>query len=708
MSRATLFAAASAAALLISAQQGHAQPVREGVPVLMSADEIIHDRELGIVTAKGHVEISQEDRVLVADQVSYNINKDIISASGNVSLLEPTGEVTFAEYFQLSGDLKNGTADNIRRLLADKSRMAAATGRRIDGTRNELDKAVYTACRPCREDPEKAPIWQIKAQRVIHDQEAKTIEYRDAWMEMFGVPVAYTPYLSHPDPSVKRKSGLLTPSIGSSGNLGYSTLTPYFWVLSPQEDVTLSPMITSDEGLVAIGEHRRRFIKGQTTTQGSITRDSRDDVRGHIQAEGLFNLNDNWRTGYEVARTSDDTYLRRYSMPDRSRPWLTTRPYLEGFSGRSYALAEAFSFQGLRAVDDPGQSPEVFPFMQYNHVGDSGDRGGYWTMDASVLALTRGEGRDTRRLAIDTGWQIPYIAPAGDVYTLRTTLRTAAYNVSDPRNGATNTYSTGRVVPEAALDWRYPFVRDEGRISQTIEPVASVIVSPYGGNPDRLPNEDSRDTEFDDTNLFSPNRFTGIDRIETGPRVNYGVNWGAYAAEAGYVNAFFGQSYRLKSDSIFPTGSGLEKNVSDYVGRVDVSPGQYVNLLYRFRLDKDNLAARRQDAGLVLGPRALQLSALYFFGQQEIGLNEFGDREEYYLALNSAITETWSAGVHTRHNNQYGTISSGAQVTYEDECFSVVTSYTKNYTYDRDYQAGQTIMLRLVFKTLGEVPVGTF
>lgn len=675
-------------------------------PVLLTADELIHDQDLGIVTARGHVEISQDDRILLADSVSYNLKRDVIAASGNVSLTEATGEVMFSDYFELTGDLKNGTAQNIRMLLADNSRMAALSGSRT-GDATQLNKAVYSPCEPCRDNPDAAPLWQIKAMRVIHDQQTKDVEYSDAWLEMYGVPVIYTPYLSHPDPTVKRRSGFLPPSFGHGNNLGVAIETPYYWTLSPQEDITFSPLITSGEGPVLAGEHRRRFQDGEMRTQASLTQDSEDRTRGHIRAKGQFDLDETWRAGYQVERSSDDTYLRRYGFGE-PKPWLVTRPYLEGFTGRSYALAEAFDFQGLRETDDPGLSPVVLPFLQYNYVGNPGRYGGYWSFDSSALAITRGEGTDTRRLATQTTWQLPYTSPMGDIYTVSASLRADGYNVSD-RTADSGAESTGRLQPQLAVEWRYPFMRPGESSYQVIQPIVMAAVAPYGGNPDRIPNEDSADFEFNETNLFSPNRFTGSDRVEGGPRAAYGMQWGLYGNKGGYTEVLFGQSIRAHTDNDFPENSGLEDQLSDYVGRVIVSPGQDVDVVYRFRLAEGTFAARRSDLAAMVGPKALRLSADYVF-LDKTSSDEFNSRQELYLQLSSAFSRYWSASVFSRNDlsEDGGPIANGGTLSYEDECFIFGTTYQFNGTNDRDYKSGHSIMFRLVFKTLGEVPIRAY
>ncbi len=678
-------------------------------PVLINADELTHDRELGIVTARGRVEVAYGDRVLLADTVSYNTKQDTVTASGNINLVEPDGNVVFADYFEVTGDLKRGFARQVYLLLADRSRLAAASATRIAGQRHELRKAVYSPCHPCETDPEAAPLWQIKAMRVIHDEALHEIEYRDAWLELSGVPVLYTPYLSHPDPSVKRRSGFLAPTWSSSKALGPSVSQPYFWAISPSADLTVTPMLTSNERAVLSAEYREKFREGEATLKSSVTQDSTDTFRGHVLGRVKADLTDVWRTDLQVERASDDTYMRRYRFGND--PWLTTRGTIEGFHRRSYASAQAFSFQEQRITTDKSSSPIVFPLLDYNYVGDTTKRGGYLSLDANAMAFERDHGSDNRRLSLRSAWTLPYTAPEGDIYKLTASLRGDGYHAGNVPQDGVSTYSgvTGRVHPEVALEWRYPFVRQGEKVRDVLEPVAAVILSPNGGNPAKIPNTDSRDFEFDDTNLFSGNRFTGLDRVESGQRVNYGLNWTTYGIHALKTNVMFGQSYRQHKDSVFGSGSGLEDNFSDYVGRTNIHAGDYTSLLYRFRLNKGTLSPRRNEVAMQVGPKTLRLTTSYIMVKQKnTEGSEYGDRQELATEVSSEMTRYWSASIGTRHdlNPHGGPLAIGGRVTYEDECFIFSADVRQDYTKDRDVESGTSLMFHVVLKTIGQVQSG--
>src|SRR5262249_31641062 len=123
------------------------------LPVLLTADEVVVDEDLGIVTAQGNVELAQGERVLRADTLTYNRRTSVVTASGNVTTVEPTGEVLSADYVELTSDMREGAMRNLRLLIADQSRFAAVTARRADGSKTIMRKATYSPCEPCREDP---------------------------------------------------------------------------------------------------------------------------------------------------------------------------------------------------------------------------------------------------------------------------------------------------------------------------------------------------------------------------------------------------------------------------------------------------------------------------------------------------------------------------------------------------------------------------
>lgn len=701
--------------------------VAKNQPVLISADRVDYDRDKSIVTASGHVEVSQSssivkngktvrvDRILLADNVSFNEKTNAVSASGHVSLLEPSGEVVFADHVELTDDMKEGVIRDLRMLLTDNSRMAAASGTRTGGVVTEMNKAIYSPCELCKDKPSRPPLWQLRAQKVVHDQSTHDIEYYDAFLDVYGIPVFYTPYLSHPDPTVKRRSGFLAPTYGNSSDLGFLFGLPYYVAIDQDKDLVLRPIVTENQGGVFSGEYRERFTHGELDLTGSITdadfTNSSNTIehnvlRGHIFGKGRFDLDDMWRTGFDLARASDDTYLTRYNFP--SQNVLTTRGYLEGFDRRNYASIQGFTFQGLRPADTAKTTPLILPTMDYNFVGYPNGHGAYFTADTNFLSLSRIEGTDSRRVSLRGAWHLPYTAEHGDVFDVTIQTEADGYYVNDVPDPSSTTGGqlnglTGRFFPQFALSWRYPLVRSHNTQRELIEPIAAVIAGPNGSNPNKIPNEDSQSIEFDDADLFNLNRFPGIDRVDSGQRLDYGINTGIYGDSGGSLSAFLGQSYRFEKSSVFPVGSGLEDRLSDFVGRIEFAPRSIYDILYRFRLDKDKLTPRRHEVTVSVGPPELRLSGDYLSLSEENTIASFASREELNVGLSSKLTQFWTVAGQTRQDLAGGdTLSYRFDATYEDECFILTGTYVRRLFTDREIKPSNTFLLRFTFKNLGE------
>ncbi len=672
--------------------------------ILFSADEVDYNRELQTVTARGNVEISRDGRILLANTVSYDQSQDVLTASGNVSITEPNGEVTFASYVELSGDFKNGIIEDIYILLDENTRIAGTGARRSNGNFTEIAKAVYSPCKVCEDDPETPPLWRIKAARVLHDANEKTVEYKDARLEFAGIPILYSPYFQHPDPTVKRQSGLLAPSYGSTSYVGAFFEQPYYWAIDKSKDLTLRPIYTTDEGPVLASEYRQRFDSGEMEIVSSVTNDDNDEWQGHIDAEGRFDIDESWRWGFDAEQASEKTYMSRYSFGSPSV--LTSNLFTEGFRGSSYTRVDGYYFQGLKSEDDRDTTPIVLPHAQFHGQTAPAKHGSYTTLDLDALSLTREEGTDSHRLSAKAGWALPYIGSLGDVTKLSLSVRSDNYMVSDVSRTDQANYDgyAGRLLPLAAVDWNMPFVNDQGSFHHIIKPIAMAAWSPNGGNPDEIPNEDSQSFEFDDINLLSHDRYSGLDKAEDGFRASYGLEWGVYGQNGGYTSTMFGQSYRANKNDTFAEGSGLEEHMSDYVGRVTVSPNSFIDLTYRYRLDNEDFSARRNQVSAGIGSKdTLRLNLDYVHFADDAGTDEFNEREEVYFHAERQFNQFWSATAYGRYDmDRSDPLEYGIGFVYEDECFIFDGRIRRTFYEDQDLGESDEFLFRLVFKTLGE------
>jgi LPS-assembly protein len=684
-------------------------------PVSIEADAIQYIPKQRLVIAIGNVEIMQNQRVIVADELIYDRGNNTVTATGEVSLLEPNGNVYFANEVELKDDLKAGVIHNFSVRLANNSKLNAEVAKKINEDVTILEEADFTTCDVCNNIKERvAPFWQIKADRVKMDESEEKISYKNAQFELGGVPVLYTPYFAHAAPGAKRKSGFLRPSYSSMSTLGQTVKVPYYLSIKPNMDATFEPFFTSNEGPVAAGEFRHLTDKGYYELAGSITNPDRRDefglkasgkaIRGHIEGHGDFSLDDNWAWGFSGKRSTDDTYLQRYKFGNEDL--LTSKAYLRKIEGKNYIGAEAITFQGLNADDDPDTTPLIFPLISTHHEQKAGVLNSKFTLDNNLLLLARSENIQSRRLSSTGSWVIPYITEGGHSFEFITSLRADAYHVDNvpSENNAANLQdgAAGRVIPEAQINWSYPLVKYYEQGQLFLEPVVNGIVSPNGGNPDKIPNEDSQEVELSDVNLFSNNHFTGIDRVEGGPRTNYGLRGGFTGINGESLNFLLGQSYRVKEDSQFTSESGLEDNFSDYVGRIAVNDGNALSFSYRFRMDYEDFLLHRNEleAGLDFSP--LRLSGSYILLDEDIPSRPNLDREEVAATAVYNINKEWTLNAHGRRDlsDDGGLISAGTGLAYENECFTFNTQLTREFIRDRDIEPNTSILFQFSFKGL--------
>ena len=691
------------------------QAIRTGNrPVVITADSLRHDAQSGRIVATGNVQVTQGARTVRADRVIYDQRAGRVTATGNVAIAEPGGETVFGDRVELSEDLRDGLIERFRMLCPDGSRIAANGAIRTGGQRTEMAKVVFSPCKLCEEDPTRPPLWQLKARRVIHDLKTRDIEYRDTWLEIYGLPVFYTPYLSHPDPTVKRRSGFLTPTFGTGKQLGGWARTPYFWRIGPDRDATLTPLIATRVTPVLFAEYRQRLERGALVLSGSYTLADRQnpDVRpvfedrshGHIFGKFRHDLDRHWRVGFDGNWSADDTYLRRYDITDTDS--LETTAWLEGFHGRDYTVFRLHHFQGLRVDDSYRGTPLVAPYIEHERFGVPRRRFGRWHFRFSTASLTRWEGTDSYRTSINLGWRLPYIhRPSGVKLVSKLNLLADGYYVAEvirPSVGRYNGFA-GRVHPVGEVDIRYPLVRELGNVRLIVEPRAALIGTTADLNPTKIPNEDSTDFELDDANLFSENRYTGRDRVDEGSRLVYGVNAAILGNRGGQSELFLGQNLQLTGREDYAYGTGLRRTISHLVGRLRINPGQYFDLYYRFRLNSSTFRAQRNEVSVFAGVPALNASLSYLLSESFESPDVLPSREEVAFTLHSQVTKRWSIFGGGRWNLIEAADNLNWRVggQFRNECCTLRVMLSQDSTRDRDIRPSTDFLFRLSLKHLG-------
>ncbi|MCP1844957.1 MULTISPECIES: LPS-assembly protein LptD [Bradyrhizobium] len=601
-------------------------PAKNDGQMLVQATEVDYDYNNQRISAVGNVQMFYNGTSVEADKVIYDQKTKRLHAEGNIRMTDAEGKITYANILDLSDDYRDGFVDSLRVDTEDQTRMAATRADRSSGNYTVFDNGVYTACAPCKDDPKKPPLWQVKGARIIHNQTEKMLYFENAQLEFFGVPMAYLPYFSTPDPTVKRKSGFLMPGFTTYSAFGVGVEIPYYFALAPDFDATFNPRITSKQGVLFQGEFRQRLSNGayqirlygiDQLDQGAFAGQPGDrQFRGGIETKGQFALNDKWTWGWDGVLLSDYYFMSDYRLAQYKDPFgsflslpteAISQLYLTGVGNRSFFDARAIYY--LSYSGNQNQVPVVAPVIDYNNVINSPIFGGEFSYKVNFTNLTRetavfdpitttantnglclttsadpmartpsqcllrGMPGTYTRLTAEAQWRKSYTDPLGQIWTPFVGVRADAINADiSNQPGVSNFLPVGdtqtvRLMPTVGFEYRYPFINVQPWGTTTIEPIAQVIIRPDEPSAGKLPNEDAQSLVFDTSNLFAIDKFSGYDRVEGGSRANVGVQATTQFDRGGSVKAMFGQSYQMFGLNSFAvadvTNTGIDSGLQN-------------------------------------------------------------------------------------------------------------------------------------------------
>ena len=714
-------------------------PFRDPNIIYLEADSLISDEDESTLTAKGNVEGRYQDRTLRADRVTYNNLTGQVVAIGNVVLIDPTGATQFADQIELSGELEAGTATNFTARFEEGGILGASFVVRDGKEGVELYNAYYTACEPCQ-DTNKNPTWQIKARKVKQNPERNSIEYRDAVFQLVGLPVFYTPFLSHPDPSAKRASGLLAPFGGIDRDKGFNIEAPYYWAIDDYTEATITPHLYAKVNPLLEVDFRRKFYTGEVNINTSMTYGSAFDndgdpfddpllfanqdeattgkrLRSHVFADGLFNLTNFWTTGFGVQAATDDLYLRRYDLDERPAATglyqsdslrLLSQAFGLGQNENTRFSVSAFGFQSLRTSiiqsdttglfnvfrEDDSTLPIALPKIELNHFMTDPVIGGRAEVFGDLTLLTRQEGEDYTRgtagVSYDKTWIAPggvEIKPFGELrYDYVELQREAIGDAAAIQNDFT------RTLGQVGVDVRYPFIKREGNMDIVIEPRVKVTQSFGDGKLDEFDTvlgdvtssrlfQDSLGLDFDRANFWAANKSLGYDFWQEGLRADVGASLSA-DWDKSRASLFLGQSYASGYDENFGLNTGLSGDNSDIVGEGELSLNNKIKINTRVRFDEAEGVFRNIDTSLRYTGERIKTDWRYYKINNRAATNSAllsAPAEEISGRVTLKLAKNWS----TRYSTYYDIDADVARrqelgLIFDDQCTRIELFYNRS------------------------------
>ncbi len=725
--------------------------------MLLEADELVYNNDDGSIAAVGNVQIDYNENNLVAREVVYYQESRRLIARGDVEILESNGNRIFADEIDITDDFGDGFVDALRVETPENTRFAADSAERRDGNITEFHNGVYTACEPCRDDPSKPPIWQIKASKIILNGEEKTVSYRNARFEFFGAPIAYLAYFAHADPSVKRKSGFLTPEIEGSDALGTGFKNSYFFNLAPNFDLTVSGTYFTRQGFLGEAEWRHKMANGtynlrfagiQQQNPGdfnstSFPIDSGEDSRTMISSAGLFEINPRWRFGWQWMEQSDNMFAATYNLAGYDTVDVTNEVYLTGLAGKNYFDLRTQQFLVQNQTNDQAKQANSRPVLDYNYVFADPVMNGQLSYDFNVTSIGRhnpdntrvrgagglladidavddryyGINGETTRASLQTEWKSSIITNGGLVVTPSASLQADAIwhdrsDLGGENNPLLSNQSIYRTMPAAGLELRYPLVAHFANASHIFEPIAQIFARPDEEEIGMFANEDAQSLVFDTTNLFKRNKFSGYDRVEGGTRANVGFRYSASFNNGASFNFAAGQSFHLAGRNSFAANggvvnageeSGLETNRSDYVAGLQLNTGGGILLSAGGRFDEKDFGLKRGEISASSSSVSHSASIGYVYIAKQPNYAFKTDRHQINGSASLRLNENWRVfGAATYDLERDTLVSDSIGLGYDDECFSISATFAQTRQAYTDTPSSQEFRLTIGFRTIGD------
>lgn len=539
----------------------------------INSDTVDYQKEQ--ITCSGNVVLIYFDRVISADEVIYDREKQTITARGSVIVKDKQNNVFFADEISVNQNFQAGIVKNFKIIMEDKSRLAAAKGI-IKNGKYYLDNVIYSPCYECNSRGEIT--WQIKAQHIIFDPDNE-IKYKNVQFDILGQTILAIPYFSHINRKITRKSGILPPQIATSSSNGLMVSIPYLWAISNSQEMIFKPIITTKVGGILWSEYRWRFPRGELHIDTSIT-DTRsinnvkgspeisqskidkiknNGYRGHFFAKINYEINKIWRAGTDIKLVSDQYYLKRFSFLPYQDRTLETNVRLEGFDDDNYTLLKCAKFQ----TENYDSIPIILPIFERNYYKDMW--GGTASINIIGMCLDFNHARSAQKFTVNTSWAKEILLPLGQTLQINGVLSFQALNVSEKEHSQYN--SECSTIPQVSCFWNWPLVISGKKLKTIVTPIIGVMIASNSKFQDIFEYPFS---ELNALNLSTGNRSISAYNVDSGQRICYGLRVSGYYNGQNIGQFIVGQASELSTPVKQTKSSGLKYKNSNTIFGADI------------------------------------------------------------------------------------------------------------------------------------------
>ncbi|NSX55724.1 LPS-assembly protein LptD [Parasulfitobacter algicola] len=643
------------------------------------ADRVLLQGETRLI-AEGNVEVFQDGQRLKAERVIYDQTTETLTIEGPITLIDGNRTIIMADSAELDQGFRNGILTGARIVFEEKLQLAANQITRVDGRYTQMYKVVATSCQVCGQDD--APLWQIRARNVIHDETERQIYFEDATVLVLDVPVFYLPRLRLPDPSVERTRGFLPPEYRSTTQLGFGIKVPYFIPIGDHKDITLTPYLSPSTRTLQ-GRYRQAFRNGDLIMNGAVTDDDLrpGEFRGYLFAEGQFDLPRDFKLIFDIETTSDDAYLLDYGFSSRDR--LDSELALTRTVRDENFYAGITQFQSLREDEGNSTLPPLLSDISYTRRLTPSSFGGILDLTTEVHSHYRYSdedvvGRDVTSASARAHWNRSWTFGPGVVGRTDVAMFADYYIIGDDQANFEDEMVT-RLTPYLAAELRWPLAQTtHNGVRHVVEPVAQIVWT--DDDTEDVPNEDSTRAELDEGNLYSLSRFPGTDAYERGMRTTFGGTYTRYDPANWSIALTLARSYRTEDLGQFTDASGLSGSASDWLAVAQFAIGDNLTFTNRTILD-DDLGLGKNETRLDWISEQLNVGTSYIWLDEEIAEDRPDSISEWNVDAGFLINRNWSGTTDWRYDFVADRAARAALgLTYENECVAVGLSLSRRFT----------------------------
>ena len=701
---------------------------------IIKAKKFYYNKDKLILEASDEVEVndSKNNISIKSDFISYNNKRRSISSNKKSTIQDNLGNIFFIENFLYTLDdklIKLGNAKIIdieknhykleKSFLNLKSKKLLGKDISIDfsnksfqkdneprlkgativsnETGSVISKGVFTTCKK----NDTCPPWQMSAEKITYNKKKKMIFYKNAWLKVYDTPIFYFPKFFHPDPTVKRQSGFLMPTVISSSGLGSSLNIPYYHVLSNNKDFTLKPRFYTKNKILLQTEFREVGKNSKSFFDFSFLNEKDKPFTSHFFSSIKKKINflnfDESSLSLNLQHTSNDNYLKTYKLKSPIIESDTVMHSYVELNSSSDDFSLTSSIEIYEDLDKPDRDRYEFIYPNFNLLkelkNNTGIKGNFF-LNTFGYAKTHNTNINEKIIVNDFFFNSdPKISKKGfkNTYTyLFKNSNTDTSNSSSFKEGMDN-----KVDLLFEYNTSYPLIKKSERYNTTLGPLMTFKYSP--NNSKNMTDDDKR---LDINNIFTFNRFGTSTSVEGGTSLTYGLDYSkSDKSDNEIIGAKIASIFRPEEDKMLPKKSGLNSKSSDIVGQINLNPNENFKINYDFAL-KENL----DDTSYELLGSELKINN--FVSTFEYLNENNSDTDTSYLSNNSKISNndnSKSLSFNTRKNIETD-VTEFYKLIYEyrNDCLVAALEYNKDYYSDGALKPEENIFFKLTIMPFGQ------